>query len=299
MNKDLIDSFLDMMVAEIGAAQNTIKAYQSDLHQFFDIIDINYKKITNQDIKLYIQRLSIDGYSSKSIARKLSTIKDFFKFLYSEGDVKINPSLNILTPKQEKPLPKFLTEKEVMLLIQTANNTDKINKKRIAVMLELLYACGLRVTELVSMNENCINFDKKELLIRGKGSKDRIIPIAQSTIKSIHFYLKFRQEFTKRGKSIWFWPSLSSKSGHITRDSFFKNLKSIATDAGLDEQKVSPHVLRHSFATHLLNNDADLRTVQKLLGHEDISTTELYTHIISDKLIETVQKNHPLASLKR
>ena len=287
-----------MMVAEVGASSNTIDAYKRDLEQFFELTERPYNQITKQEIKSYLKALSLEGYSSRSIARKLSAVKDFFKFLYTEKEIKENPTANISAPKQGKPLPKFLTEDEVWLLIRTAQKAEKTNQKRIAVMLELMYACGLRVSELVSMPENCINFERKQLLIRGKGSKERIIPVAEETLSHLLEYLKYRQDFTRRGRSIWFWPSLSSKLGHITRDSFFKSLKTIAINAGMDESRISPHVLRHSFATHLLNNDADLRSVQKMLGHEDITTTEIYTHIISDKLIETVQKKHPLSKLK-
>lgn len=294
-----IESFLDMMVAEVGAAQNTIMAYRRDLEQFQELYGSDWEKFSRKDIADYVQNLSRQNYAARSVARKLSAVKDFFKFLYSEKTIKENPTANILTPKQEKPLPKFLTENEVRALIDTAAEGEKFSDKRMAVMLELMYACGLRVSELVGLPENCINFDKKQILIRGKGNKERLIPVATPALRAVLSYLTIREEFIRGGRrSIWLFPSKASKLGHITRDAFFKNIKELAVKAGIYPEKVSPHVLRHSFATHLLNHDADLRSVQKMLGHEDIATTEIYTHIISEKLIETVQKKHPLANRK-
>jgi len=165
-------------------------------------------------------------------------------------------------------------------------------------MLELMYACGLRVSELVCLPESCIDFDKKQILVRGKGSKERLIPIAGAAVDAISEYLNIREEFIRGGrKSIWLFPSRRSREGHITRDAFFKNIKETAVKAGISPLRVSPHVLRHSFATHLLNNGADLRSVQKMLGHESIVTTEIYTHILSENLIREVQQKHPLAHM--
>lgn len=297
---NLIDSFLNMMVAEVGASANTIEAYRRDMEQFAEYCGSrDWDNVSQDDIAEYIQYLSREGYAAKSVARKISTLKDFFKFLYSEKEIKSNPTANIIAPKQEKPLPKFLTEAEVRSLIDMAKEGESFSQQRMAVMLELMYACGLRVSELVGLPENCINFDKKQILIRGKGNKERLIPIAHSTMQAVFTYFKYRDVFIRGGRrSIWMFPSKTSKLGHITRDAFFKNIKKVAVKAGIMPSKVSPHVLRHSFATHLLNHDADLRSVQKMLGHEDISTTEIYTHIISEKLIETVQKKHPLARFK-
>ena len=163
-------------------------------------------------------------------------------------------------------------------------------------MLELMYASGLRVSELVSLPENCINFDRRQVFVRGKGSKERVVPVAPAAIQAVFDYLEQRDCFIREGRrSIWLFPSKSSRSGHISRNTFFKRLKELAVKAGIYPSRVTPHVLRHSFATHLLNHNADLRSVQKMLGHESINTTEIYTHILSDKLLETVQKLHPLA----
>lgn len=298
--RNLIESFLNMMAAEAGASVNTLEAYRRDLLQYEEITGNKpVGQVNNDDIAAYVQALSREGYAAKSVARKVSAIRDYFKFLYSEKEIKTNPTANILTPKQEKPLPKFLSEDEMRRLIDAAENYDDFRHARLAVMLELMYACGLRVSELVGLPENCINFDRGQILVRGKGSKERLIPVAKEAMAKVSAYLGYRDQFIRGRKSIWLFPSKQSQSGHLTRDAFYKYLKDLAPQAGIDAARVSPHVLRHSFATHLLNNDADLRSVQKMLGHEDIATTEIYTHILSEKLIETVRKNHPLTSFKK
>ena len=298
MTESVVNRFLEMMSAERGAAQNTLEAYGRDVSQFLDFCgNVSFKNISADDIADFVQYLSREErFSPKTVARKISAVREFFKFLYTDNIIKENPALDILTPKQQKPLPKFLTQEEIKQLILAAQTGETPALRRMSVMLELMYACGLRVSELVSLPENCINFDKRQILVRGKGSKERIIPVAPQAIQAVLDYFSYRDYFIKGGrKSIWLFPSKISSSGHITRDAFFKHLKDIAVRAGISPQKVTPHVLRHSFATHLLNHDVDLRSVQKMLGHESINTTEIYTHIISDKLIKTVQKLHPLA----
>ncbi len=298
--KSTIENFLNMMAAEIGASVNTIDAYRRDLLQFETFLAVkSLSSVKDEDIVTYIQFLNKKGYAAKSVARKISVLRDYFKFLYSEKEIKINPTAEIIAPKQQKPLPKFLTKQEMSDLIQAAESYEDFSHARLAVMLELMYACGLRVSELVGLPENCIDFDNLQILVRGKGSKERFVPIADKVVEKIRAYLGFRDVFIRGRKSIWLFPSKRAKNGHITRDAFFKYLKKMAIEIGIDVKKVSPHVLRHSFATHLLNNGADLRSVQKMLGHEDIATTEIYTHILSDKLIETVQQNHPLADFKK
>lgn len=296
VKRSLIENFLSMKVAECGAAQNTVENYQRDLEQFIILLGNRpVDLVSAEEISAVIRQLSQD-YAAKSMARKISVIKEFFKFLFSEKIIKENPTTYLSAPKQEKPLPKFLSEEELQRLLVTARAKKDYPNRRMAVMLEVMSACGLRVSELVSMPENCINFDKKELLIRGKGSKERIIPISDTAMAAVFDYINFRDKFIRAGRrSVWLFPSLSSQSGHITRAAFFDYLKKIAGEAGIYPSRISPHVLRHTFATRLLNHQADLRSVQKMLGHEDISTTEIYTHITSDKLIEIVKKLHPLA----
>ncbi|MBR1841358.1 MAG: site-specific tyrosine recombinase XerD [Alphaproteobacteria bacterium] len=291
------ESFLQMMAAEKGAAQNTIAAYDRDLMQFLEFgLFADSSEISKQKIEDFLQDLHSRAFSPKSIARKLSVIKEFCKFLYSEKIIKDNPAQNILTPKQEKPLPKFLTADEVKLLIQTAADSEDYRIQRIAVMIELMYATGLRVSELVALPDNAINYKKGVISILGKGSKERIVPIASHAQKTVQKYGVLREEFIKKNSSSpWLFPSLTATDGHLTRDAFYKDLKNLAAQCGIYPSRISPHVLRHSFATHLLNNDADLRSVQKMLGHENITTTEIYTHITSQKLIKTVCDKHPLA----
>lgn len=288
-----------MMAAEKGAAANTLAAYERDLNQFVMFCGDAWQKICPQDVAAFIRDLTARGMSARTIARKLSALREFFKFLFSENEITENPTLNLISPKREKPLPKFLSEEELKSLIAAAAKKQNPHQRRIAVMIELMYACGLRVSELVGLPENCINFDKKQLLVRGKGSKERLIPVAESALEQVKDYLTYRDWFLKKGrKSVWLFPSKTSASGHLTRDMFFKQLKDLAREVGIEAKRISPHVLRHSFATHLLNHDADLRAVQKMLGHEDIATTEIYTHILSADLIKKVQKIHPLNRLK-
>lgn len=292
----LISDFLDMMAAERGAAQNTLENYARDLEQLFFLLPAKKISEVNHDDIANIVSLLNRKYAPKSVARKISAFREFFKFLFSEKLIKINPTAYIDAPKTGKSLPKFLTEDEIKNLIVTAWAQEGVEQKRTAVMLELAYACGLRVSELVSLPENCINYDKREILVRGKGSKERIVPISDRAVQAVLKYIDFRDYFIKGGRrSIWLFPSKRSSSGHIERDAFFKDLKNLAILAGIAPERISPHVLRHSFATNLIHHDADLRSVQKMLGHEDISTTEIYTHILPEKLIETVKKLHPLA----
>lgn len=293
---DYITDFLDMMVAEVGASVNTVMSYRYDLEQFEEICKCSFTDAKSQDIAEYISALNKRGYATRTIARKISTLRDFYKFLYSEKEISYNPMAHISLPKAEKPLPKFLTVSEMNDLIQAIGNGNSSKAVRMMAMVKLMYACGLRVSELVGLPENCINFDKKQIIVRGKGSKERVVPVAKEAINALSEYLDCREEFIRGGrKSIWLFPSKTSKLGHITKDAFYKEIKELAVLAGIEPSRVSPHVLRHSFATHLLHGGADLRSVQKMLGHADIATTEIYTHIMPEDLIETIIKNHPLA----
>ena len=295
----MLYAFLDMMASEKGCSQNTLKAYCSDLKQFFEECSVLPADISEKHISAYIEFLHKKHYLPKSQARKISALKEFCKFLFSEKILRKNPMLYVDCPKQEKPLPKFLTPKQIEDLINQAQNHSKNEIKRIGVMISLMFACGLRVSELVSLPVNAVNHDKKEISVYGKGSKERIVPVSQKALKDLNEYASFRDFFVKKGQNDKFlFPSKNSACGHITRDAFFKNLKKLAMTCGLNVSLVSPHTLRHSFATNLLNHDADLRSVQKMLGHESVVTTEIYTHIISDKLIETVQQKHPLKDFK-
>ena len=291
----LVADFLNSLAAEHGAAANTIEAYSRDLKQFFEFYNGDLQAVCRHDVVRFVQNLSKDKFAPSSIARKLSALNDFFKFLVSENEITQNPMADILPPKKEKRLPNFLTEFEVDKLIEAAELGDDVRHKRTAVMLKLMYACGLRVSELVGLPLSCIDEEKKHISVKGKGSKERLVPIADEAIAAVKKWKSIRHLLFKGKDRLFLFPSNIAISGHITRDGFFKNLKNLADTAGVDREKVFPHALRHSFATHLLNHDADLRAVQAMLGHENIATTEIYTHIIGADLIKQVLEKHPLA----
>lgn len=296
----VLSDFLETLLAEKGASINTIDAYRRDIEQFQDEENIRIPTdITSEKILDFISLLAKRPCTQKTQARKLSALREFCKFLLSEGLISQNPAADIDSPKQEKPLPKFLNETEMDSLIDQAKSKTDVKHRRIAAMLILMYHCGLRVSELVAMPINNINPAKKQVIVFGKGAKERVVPISDTAIQEIREYLKIRECFFKGKENKWLFPSLSAKDGHITRNAFYKQLKNIAVLAGIPPSRVTPHVLRHSFATELLRHKADIRSVQKLLGHENIGTTEIYTHIISEELIETVQKSHPLAQYKK
>ena len=293
-----IENFLAMIAAEKGASQRTISAYNADLEQFLQFCRLSVgEQIAKQHIEQFMQHLQTCAYAPKSIARKLSAIKEFCKFLYSEHIITTNPAQNILTPKQEKPLPKFLTYHEINRLIAAAHSKKDYRWQRIYVMIQLMYATGLRVSELVALPLSALNFNKGLISVVGKGSKERLIPVAAQALDAVQEYLACRNEILfAKNKSNWLFPSLHAQDGHFTRDAFYKDIKKLALESGLNLHLVSPHVLRHSFATHLLDHQADLRAVQKMLGHESIATTEIYTHITTSKLQKTVCEKHPLAN---
>lgn len=296
MSLKLIDSFLEMIMAEHGAALNTVTAYHRDLnefHQFLSKKKVRLQNAKREDLQDYIEELLNSHYSAKTQARRLCAVREFYRFLYSEDIIKKNPADYIQAPKIEKSLPKYLTEQEIVLLIETA----KQQSLRDYLLLEMLYASGMRVSEIVSLPLSVITHDIKTLNIIGKGNKERIVPLNENAINALEQWLPEREKElnkSRKKESKWLFPS-SSKQGHLTRDGFFKALKKIAHKAGIDEHLVSPHVFRHSFASHLIAHNADLRSVQKMLGHADISTTEIYTHILQDRLKKTVENSHPLA----
>jgi integrase/recombinase XerD len=289
----LIDYFLEIQIAEKGLSVNTIKAYRVDLEQFAQFQseeDFSENKITD-----FIAYLKQQGLESTTISRKISALRDFSKFLFLEKRITENPLVFFDNPKNKQSIPKFLTRQEIDTIIDASQDSNDITHQRTAVMLKLMYACGLRVSELVSLPLSCLNINSAHLLVKGKGSKERLVPIADSAMQSVIKWVKQREIMLGRTTSRFLFPSIRSLSGHITREAFYKNIKKLALKAGLSPDRVSPHVLRHSFATHLLDKDVDLRTLQTLLGHEDISTTQIYTHIVSKKIIEEVLDKHPLS----
>lgn len=298
MSLKLIDSFLEMILAERGAALNTITAYRHDLKELYNFLFSKKIKLENakkEDLQDYIKFLLSTRLSAKTQARRLCAMREFYRFLYSEDIIKKNPSDYIQSPKIKKSLPKYLTEEEVDLLI----NGAKEKNTKMHLLLEMLYASGMRVSEIVSLPITVITHDLSTLTIVGKGNKERIVPLNENTRIALDLWLIEREAmFSKNSSSKWLFPS-SSKTGHLTRDGFFKALKKIAIENGISPHRVSPHVFRHSFASHLIQHDADLRSVQKMLGHADITTTEIYTHILQDRLKKTVENSHPLAYSKQ
>ena len=302
-NAGLLEDFLDMIRSEKGCSDNTVEAYRRDLEQFFEFTgDMAADQVSRQTLTDYLNELGKRyDYAAKSVARKISVLRDFFKFLFSEKEICENPAARLRSPKLGKSLPKFLTEAEIKNLADTAFRHQNPRMQRIGVMIQLMYVSGLRVSELVALPLSAINFDKEMLFVRGKGSKARMVPLTFGVAEKIQEYvIKFRVKFFRsKHEPKWLFPSLHSVCGHLTRDAFFKDLKTLAAEAGISPAKVSPHVLRHSFATSLLRHDVDLRSVQKMLGHESITTTEIYTHIISEDLINKVITKHPLQYFKK
>jgi integrase/recombinase XerD len=288
----LASDFLTKILVEDGLSANTIASYSKDLELFEKFIEkknIGLDQVNPQDIKDYLSELHSQKLKASSVGRKISCLKNFFRFLVDENIIRSNPALNISSPKREAKLPKFLSEEDILKLLNEAESDP-----RLSCMIEILYAAGLRVTELVSLPLIAIQREgdslKNYLVIKGKGAKERIAPLNKAAIRRIIEYLKIKEE------SPWLFPG-HVKGKHLTRQAFHQMLKDLAIRAGLDPIRVHPHVIRHSFATHLLNSGADLRVLQELLGHSDISTTEIYTHILDSKLRDLVFKHHPLNKL--
>lgn len=281
-----IDIFLEALSAEKGRSEKTLTSYASDLNHAHDSISGGLMSATAEDVQNYLSHLPD---KASSVARKASALRGFYKFLMLEKVITVNPTQNLELPKQSRPLPKFLTVEEIDLLISSAGDTK--NSVRLRAMIELLYASGLRVSELCEMPITANLGDK--LLIHGKGAKERIVPMHEGAQIALRKWMSMREP----AESKYVFPS-NSQTGHITRDGFFKILKKCAILAGIDPCRVSPHVLRHSFASHLLAGGANLRAIQTMLGHEDISTTQIYTHVLPEKLRQTVVQYHPLSENK-
>ena len=289
-----IEAFLEMMVAERGSSPRTIESYRRDLEDldgFLKARGVPLIKVARVDLEAYLRQLASAGFAQKTQARRLSAIKEFYRFLFSENTISKNPTDYLISPKIGKTLPKYLSEEEVGQLLNQAENDEK----RVYTLLEVLYASGLRVSELVGLPVTAVDMENQTLRVIGKGSKERIVPLNARAIGAIQKWMTIREMHLPVGRvNKWLFPS-GAKAGHLTRDGFYKHLKQIAKEAGIQPEKVSPHVFRHSFASHLIAHDADLRSVQKMLGHADIATTEIYTHVLPDRLKKIVEKSHPLA----
>lgn len=299
-----IETFLEMLAAERGAAENTLEGYRRDLEDFSGFL--GRKEVTDaqaDDISAYMSDLTRRGFAETSQARRLSALKQFFKFLYAEGTRKDDPTRTLSSPKKRGSLPKVLSVEDVDRLIETARSETlkpqrsaaaRLRVHRMYTLIEVLYATGLRVSELVALPVSAAMRDARLIEIRGKGGKERLVPLSHAAQLAMKDYVALRAAEGSYANSPWLFPS-HGDTGHLTRQHFARELKALAQTAGLDVAKISPHVLRHAFASHLLQNGADLRVVQQLLGHADISTTQIYTHVLDERLRELVEHAHPLA----
>ena len=302
--------FLDMLAAEQGAGKNTIDAYRRDLDDLSAFLTrkrTTFARATTSDLRGYLEDLDERGFKASSVARKLSALRHLFRFQLSENFRKDDPAAILSGPKRGRALPKVLSIADVDRLLAHAKSaavapdltaTRRVRSLRLACLLEVLYATGLRVTELVTLPLSAARRDARMIVVRGKGGKERFVPLNNSAKQAMADYLAAMEaapnEAAAAQSSKWLFPSFG-ESGHLTRQHFARDLKELASAAGIPPRLISPHVLRHAFASHLLHNGADLRIVQTLLGHTDISTTQIYTHIVEERLKSLVRDLHPLA----
>lgn len=293
-----IDAFLNMMLAERNAAANTRAAYARDLGDAANFLarkKIDLTQANEDDLRAYLR--SLGACAARTQARRLSALRQYFRFLCSEGLRTEDPTRSIDAPKLGRVLPKYLSEKEVARLLDTVANYPGPDGLRLRAMLELLYAAGLRVSELVALPVTGIQFDRAMVLVKGKGGKERVVPLGEPAIKAVTEWLPARKDMLGDAHRAipYLFPS-PARAAPITRQRFFQLLKELALAAKLDPKRLSPHVIRHAFATHLIEHGADLRVVQSMLGHADIATTQIYTHVAGDRLARTVAEHHPLAN---
>ena len=305
-----LERFLDMLSAERGAAANTLDAYRRDLADYLGHLErAGGLALTARPEQLsgFLAVLAGQGLAAASRSRKLSVLRQFYKFLLAEDAIKESPAERLSSARRERPLPRTLSIAEVDRLMALAEQrvthsqgSERFKALRFACLIEVLYATGLRVSELVALPRDVLRADDRLLTIKGKGGRERIVPLNRAARQSVQRYLaalieaEARQGVRLRAGGRWLFPSRSA-AGHMTRQHFGQELKEAALAAGLDAEQVSPHVLRHAFASHLLERGADLRSVQQLLGHADISTTQIYTHVLEERLKQLVNEHHPLA----
>lgn len=284
----IIRSFLDSLYIEKGLSKNTVSSYKNDISSFLSWLNkkqINYQQVSGKNINEFISNLFNSGLKSSSINRKISSIKHFYLFLSKKKIIKYSPADEIETPKQEKYLPVSMSEDEVERLLSSPNS-NRIIERRDKAMIEILYATGMRISELVNLKLTDVDFNRSVLKVFGKGSKERLVPYGEKAAEALDIYLRDRKR--SDSKNIF----LSNRGSQITRGAFWQRIKIYIKRENL-KSSISPHTLRHAFATHLLNRGADLRSVQILLGHSDLSTTQIYTHIAKQRLGEILKKHHP------
>jgi integrase/recombinase XerD len=301
----LVELFLDMLVSERGGAANTLEAYTRDLDDLTAFLAGRRRTVATaatSDLRAYLGDLAARDFKPASVARRLSAVRQLYRFLYAEGHRGDDPAAILEGPKRSRPLPKVLTIGDVDRLIATARRaaeaaeasaSEQLRARRLYCLLELLYATGLRISELVALPASAARRNERLLIVRGKGGKERMVPLNEASRSAMRAYASLLGETRDQAPSKWLFPSFG-EDGHLTRQHAARELKSLAAAAGLRAAQVSPHVLRHAFASHLLHNGADLRVVQTLLGHADISTTQIYTHVLDDRLKSLVRDLHPL-----
>ena len=297
-----ISAFLDAQAAEQGAAHNTLLAYGRDLKDFRDWLVENGAALNDAsraDVEAYMIHCDAQGLAKSTRSRRLSAIKQIYRFAFEEGWRPENPAIQVDSPGQDKRLPQTLSVPEVDKLLQAARvyGRTEADRSRNTCLMELLYATGMRVTELVSLPVTSARGDPRMLLIRGKGGKERMVPLSEDARDALALWLDVLDgsRAPRTPPSPFLFPSRSA-AGHLTRHRFYVLIKELAVQGGVDPKNVTPHTLRHAFATHLLEGGADLRAIQTMLGHADVSTTEVYTHVLQTRLAELVLERHPLAT---
>jgi integrase/recombinase XerD len=301
----LVELFLDMLAAERGAGRNTLDAYRNDLADLAAHLRGAGRTIVGadtDDLRGFLGSLAERGFKASSLARRLSAVRQLYRFLYAEGKRGDDPAAVLEGPKRGRNVPKVLSIAEVDGLLAQARKAMEDEKQppaarlraaRLLCLLEVVYATGLRVSELVALPAGAARRDQRMLVVRGKGGKERLVPLNQAAKRTMTEYLNMRGEAEPKVASKWLFPSFGEQ-GHLTRQHFARELKTLGSACGIAPERLSPHVLRHAFASHLLHNGADLRVVQTLLGHADISTTQIYTHVLEERLKALVRDLHPL-----
>lgn len=294
------EAFLEMMAVERAAAINTLDAYRRDLDDLDGYLTkrgVSPLSAQPADLAGYMRALADAGMAPRTQARRLSCLRQFYAFVFAEGWRADDPTSRLDAPRLGRSLPKYLSEKQVGALLDAARALDSPQGEMMTALLELLYATGLRVSELVGLPYSAVARDPAVLVVRGKGDKERMVPLSDPARAALRVWLPLRQDLLgKKKTSRWLFPG-SGKSGHLTRAGFARALLRVGMKAGIDPRRLSPHVLRHAFATHLLAHGADLRVVQEMLGHADIATTEIYTHVLEEPKVRLVNQHHPLAAL--